>query len=192
MSRRPAGAGDGAKPAPRPLAVPADRTPDELLAAALADVEPLDVARPARLPARRSRPAAIPKPAGVSAPDFHLERHGDRVLGWRGELPPRELAVLGSPAAPVEATLDLHGHTTEEARQRLAAFLLRSRNSGLHTLLVITGHGRGRPGAGVLRFAVPEWLAVPPLAAHLLAFASARPEHGGAGALYLRLAGRGH
>jgi DNA-nicking Smr family endonuclease len=161
-----------------------------LLAAALADVEPLADGRPARLPARRPRQAAADRPP-VASHEFHLERHGDRVLGWRGELPPRELAVLGSPAAPVEATLDLHGHTAEEAREGLATFLARSRRSGLRTLLVVTGHGRGRPGAGVLRVAVPAWLAAPPLAARLLAFATARPEHGGAGAIYLRLAGRG-
>lgn len=187
MSPRPPRSGDGAKPAPRPLAVPADRPPEELLAAALADVEPLDAARPGRLPVRRVRPAVAAKPAPPGR-ELHVERHGDRVLGWRGELPPRELAILGSPAAPVEATLDLHGHTAEEARARLVAFVARSHRAGLRTLLVVTGHGRDRPGTGVLRAAVPGWLAAPPLAGRLVAFATARPADGGAGALYLRLA----
>jgi len=50
---------------------------------------------------------------------------------------------------------------------------------------VITG--RGQLGGGVLKQAVPRWLAEPELRRHVLAIAAAQPEHGGSGALYLLL-----
>jgi DNA-nicking Smr family endonuclease len=52
-------------------------------------------------------------------------------------------------------------------------------------VLVITGHGR--IGGGVLKSAVPRWLHEPELRRHVLAIAPARPQHGGAGALYVLL-----
>ena len=161
----------------------------DLFAAALADVQPLAPRCPQRV--RASRPAAARKtsagaPPGASA-RFHLERTGERVTGWRGELPPRELGGLGGDTSAIEATLDLHGLATVAARERLASFLEAARRRGARTVLVITGHGRHRPGAGALRREVPEWLAAPPLARLLVAFVTARWEHGGAGALYVRL-----
>jgi DNA-nicking Smr family endonuclease len=52
---------------------------------------------------------------------------------------------------------------------------------------VITGRGRGRAAGGVLQREVPGWLAAPPLAAWVLAFASAPASEGGAGALRILL-----
>ncbi len=40
---------------------------------------------------------------------------------------------------------------------------------------------------GVLRDAVPRWLNEAPLREHVLAFSHARPDDGGAGALYVLL-----
>jgi DNA-nicking Smr family endonuclease len=51
--------------------------------------------------------------------------------------------------------------------------------------LVITGHGRS--SGGILKSAVPRWLHEPDLRRDVLAIAPARPQHGGAGALYLLL-----
>jgi DNA-nicking Smr family endonuclease len=39
----------------------------------------------------------------------------------------------------------------------------------------------------VLREGVTDWLTAPPLAARVMAFASARPEDGGSGATYVLL-----
>jgi DNA-nicking Smr family endonuclease len=86
---------------------------------------------------------------------------------------------------PVEAGLDLHGMTQAEAHRALSGFLVDARDEGRRCVLVITGHGR--ISGGVLKTAVPRWLAEPDFRAHVLAIAPARPQHGGAGALYVLL-----
>ncbi len=91
---------------------------------------------------------------------------------------------------PVDARLDLHGMTQAEAHRALSGFLAAARGEGRRCVLVITGHGR--LSGGVLKAAAPRWLAEPEFRGHVLAIAPARPQHGGAGALYvlLRRAGR--
>ncbi|MGO8864908.1 MAG: Smr/MutS family protein [Alphaproteobacteria bacterium] len=88
---------------------------------------------------------------------------------------------------PIEARLDLHGHSQDEALGALLAFVERAWRERRRTLLVITGKGRRAEGEGILRAAVPRWLNAAPLRKHLLAFARAQPKDGGAGALYLLL-----
>ncbi len=86
---------------------------------------------------------------------------------------------------PVEARLDLHGMTQEEAYRALSGFVGRSRAAGRRCLLVITGHGR--MSGGVLKAAVPRWLGDPGLRHHVLAIAPAQQRDGGTGALYVLL-----
>jgi len=86
---------------------------------------------------------------------------------------------------PVEARIDLHGMTQDEAHRALAAFIRGARASGKRCVLVITG--RGRLGGGILKSAVPRWLEEPEFRPHLLAIATAQPRDGGAGALYVML-----
>ena len=75
--------------------------------------------------------------------------------------------------------------TQAEAHRALFGFVAGSRTAGRRCVLVITGHGR--IGGGVLKSAVPRWLHEPEMRRHVLAIAPARPEHGGAGALYVLL-----
>jgi DNA-nicking Smr family endonuclease len=86
---------------------------------------------------------------------------------------------------PIEARLDLHGMTQDEAHRALNGFVVRSRAIGRRVVLVITGHGRF--SGGVLKAAVPRWLNEPGLRRHVLAITPARPHDGGTGALYLLL-----
>jgi DNA-nicking Smr family endonuclease len=88
----------------------------------------------------------------------------------------------------IEARLDLHGMTQDEAHRALAAFIRASRADGRRCVLVITG--RGSAGGGVLREAVPRWLHEPEFRSHLLAIAAAQPRDGGNGALYVMLSKR--
>lgn len=94
----------------------------------------------------------------------------------------------------MEGTLDLHGLTQAKAHTALNTFVQRHYNRGGRCLLLITGKGqRGAAEAeddtqrGVLRRLVPLWLEEEPLRSCLLTTATARPTHGGAGALYLLL-----
>jgi DNA-nicking Smr family endonuclease len=85
----------------------------------------------------------------------------------------------------VEARLDLHGLTQEEAHRALASFIRGARAGGKRCVLVITG--RGRASGGILKAAVPRWLDEPELRPHVLAIAAAQPRDGGSGALYVML-----
>ncbi len=93
----------------------------------------------------------------------------------------------------VQGHVDLHGLTREEAKREVEAFLRASRNGGKRCVLVV--HGRGlhsKDQLPVLKDALRGWLSTARFARHVLAFATARPADGGAGALYvlLRRAGR--
>jgi DNA-nicking Smr family endonuclease len=87
----------------------------------------------------------------------------------------------------IEGRLDLHGHTQDEAHAALVSFVESARRSRKRCLIVITGKGGIGRQTGVLRAAVPRWLNGEPMRRHILAFASAQPKHGGAGALYVLL-----
>lgn len=138
-------------------------------------------ARPA--PGRRETPP--PRPAAS------LEK-GD-IVG----VDKRTVARLRRGKLPVEGRLDLHGLSQAEAERALARFLAASQAAGRRCVLVITGKGaltarRGgaeAPGEppGVLRRRLPQWLNDAENRARVLAFAEARAEHGGAGAIYLLL-----
>lgn len=83
----------------------------------------------------------------------------------------------------IEATLDLHGKTTLEARELLSDFLFTCQRHGLRTVLII--HGKGRSGTKpILKNKLNHWLRQ---TEDILAFCSALPKDGGAGALYILL-----
>ena len=86
---------------------------------------------------------------------------------------------------PIDARLDLHGLTQDQAHDRLAAFLSGAHTRGSRCVLVITG--RGARTGGTLRTMTPRWLDEAPLRPLVLTFAQARVEHGGEGALYVLL-----
>ncbi len=88
---------------------------------------------------------------------------------------------------PVEARLDLHGLTQDEAHRALERFLPRAQESGCRSVLVITGKGSRDGTRGVLKEAVPRWLNQSPLRALVLSISWAQPKDGGAGALYVLL-----
>lgn len=83
--------------------------------------------------------------------------------------------------------LDLHGMTQSEAHAALARFLAHHRAEGARCVLVVTGKGRGDAG-GVLKRALPGWLAG--LRAVANGYAEAHTKHGGGGAYYVFLRAR--
>jgi DNA-nicking Smr family endonuclease len=89
----------------------------------------------------------------------------------------------------VAARIDLHGMTQDAARAALTRFIERSAEEGWRAVLVITG--KGVSGDGVLRRRAPEWLAEPPIRAHIAGVSEAHRRHGGEGALYVALKRRG-
>jgi len=85
----------------------------------------------------------------------------------------------------IDATLDLHGMTQDEAYRALVRFLRAAYEAGRRTVLVITGKGRGSSCIGVLREAVPRWLNEAMNRRYIRGFAQAALKDGGEGALYV-------
>jgi DNA-nicking Smr family endonuclease len=132
-------------------------------------------------PSAKPAPKPVAKPAPTARSEA-LNRQTARQLE-RGKL-------------PVEARLDLHGMRQREAHAALRRFLKSAQGKGYRHVLVITGKGAvsdtARPfyesdERGVLRQAVPHWLAAPDLAPVVLSYSEAPRRLGGEGALYVRL-----
>lgn len=88
---------------------------------------------------------------------------------------------------PLDARIDLHGLFQDEAHDLLQAFLFRAHARGLRHVLVITGKGSSHGSEGVLKRAVPQWLAKPEFRWLVSGCEEAARAHGGEGALYIRL-----
>jgi DNA-nicking Smr family endonuclease len=116
------------------------------------------------------------------------------IKGREGPAPPASVEAglhrrLSRDREAVAARIDLHGMTQDAARAALTRFIARSAEEGWRAVLVITGKGVG--GDGVLRRRTPEWLAEPPIRAHIAGVSEAHRRHGGEGALYVALKRRG-
>ncbi len=98
----------------------------------------------------------------------------------------RTLQRLKRGLVSIDARLDLHGMTQEEAHRHLTLFLAHHQRQAARCILVITGLGERTTG-GTLRRMTPRWLAEPVNAARIIAYSPAQKRHGGEGALYVLL-----
>lgn len=85
----------------------------------------------------------------------------------------------------IDSSLDLHGHTLSTAQNAVSRFLMLAHARGDRTVIVVTGVGRG--GEGVLKRALPDWLAARELRTLIAGYAQAHRSHGGVGAFYVFL-----
>ena len=130
-----------------------------------------------------------------SAPSPHRPAAAERVPVRRGRPPEPALAPLerrlrqrlARGVERIDARLDLHGRTQDEAHAALLRFLRRAQHDGARLVLVITGKGMRDEGRWVLRRQVPLWLALPELRRYVIGFEDAHVGHGGEGALYVRV-----
>jgi DNA-nicking Smr family endonuclease len=124
---------------------------------------------------------------------FDLADGDEFVEGRVAGLDPNLVRKLRRGEFAVQGHVDLHGMTRDEAKGAVERFLRASRNAGKRCVVVV--HGRGlhsKDQLPVLKDALRGWLSTARFARHVLAFSTARPVDGGAGALYvlLRRAGR--
>jgi DNA-nicking Smr family endonuclease len=131
--------------------------------------------------ATRSEPEAAPRPI-----------HTPKTSG----LDRQTARKLGTGRLAVKARLDLHGMRQRDALTALRKFLKWAVAKDYRHVLVITGKGspRAEPESfyeeqarGVLRQAVPHWLAQSDLAPLIVSVSEAPRRLGGEGALYVRL-----
>ncbi|MDX8527200.1 Smr/MutS family protein [Mesorhizobium sp. MSK_1335] len=126
-------------------------------------------------------PAAAPVngvPAAVAKPKPQHVAH---------TLDDQTLHKLKKGRLPLEGRVDLHGMTQDEAYSLLLTFLHRAHAGGVRYVLIITGKGSSSGGDGILRRAVPGWLATPAFRHLVSSHDHAARNHGGSGALYVRL-----
>ena len=88
----------------------------------------------------------------------------------------------------VQAYIDLHGHTIEEAKPVVERFLATAYATGQRCVMIIHGRGRNsKDNKPVLKEQVQFWLSHGRLSRMVLAFATAPLTDGGAGAVCILL-----
>ncbi len=119
---------------------------------------------------------------------FDLADSDEFVEGAVHGLDPGVLGKLRAGEFSTQAHLDLHGQTKDVAKQELDRFVQAARVAGHRCVLVV--HGRGlhsKDQIPVLKDGVQAWLTRGRTAKQVLAFCTARPKDGGAGAVYVLL-----
>lgn len=190
-------AGDGDKKT-KARAPGGDDTPDHELWQRVAEtIKPLRARRrrtpkvkpsaPLAAPEKPVKPRAIMPAAPAPAPAAKPATPALSTTATPG-IDKRTAQRLGRGQLEIEARLDLHGLTQDEAHARLAGFIRRSAAAGKRCVLVITGKGFKPTGeTGVLRQSVPRWLNEPEMRRAIVALRHAQPKDGGEGALYVLL-----
>lgn len=165
---------------------------------AMSDVEPL-----------RNQRAEVERTRGDPTP-AQLQRRQDAVADGRGSVDPNglhqgEVALVGprdelswkkdgvqvgvfrklrQGKYEVDAELDLHRLTVNQAREAVFKFLNASRARDLRTLLIAHGRGEQSDPPARIKSYVAHWLRQTP---EVIAFHSAPPNRGGTGAVCLLL-----
>jgi DNA-nicking Smr family endonuclease len=88
----------------------------------------------------------------------------------------------------LQGRLDLHGMTQTEAKEAVERFLTESRRARKRCVLIV--HGRGlhsKDEIPVLKQQLKAWLSQKRIGQMVLAFATAKPQDGGTGAVYVLL-----
>jgi len=181
-----------------PAAPPPEAEEAALFAEAVRGVRPLEQGP------QRVQPAVAPRLPDPHAEDrevrarleglvrgeiaFDLSDTDEFVEGAVADLDRRTRLRLRHGEFAVQAHLDLHGLTRDEAREALGAFVAKQRALGRRCVLII--HGRGlnsKDQVPVLKESMGRWLSRGALGRQVLGFCTARPCDGGAGALYVLL-----
>lgn len=204
--RRHLAARPGPPPAPvvaaPPSPPPAPPPPDEatLFARAMTDVVPLPATARERIdrpPPTADPPTPISEEAEAfaalsdlvtGATRFDVTDTREYVEGAVIGLDPRLVRRLRRGDFSWQAFVDLHGLTAAEARAEVERFIVKAFRDGRRCVLIVHGRGHNsKDHTPVLKEGLKTWLARGALGKVVLAFATARPNDGGAGALYVLL-----
>jgi DNA-nicking Smr family endonuclease len=191
-----------AAPPPKPASPPVPPDEARLFADEMSGVTPL-AADPR---GRRGAPPPAPPPAGTrrareeaeayaqladlveGSGRFDIADSDEYVEGIAAGIDRRLLRRLRRGEYALQGHVDLHGLTSDEAHQEVDRFVTAARAAGKRCVLIV--HGRGlnsKEGIPVLKEALKGWLTRGRIARGVLAFCSARPPDGGAGAVYVLL-----
>ena len=208
LGHQPFQALNGLKIEPSPEIIPpsvepvAEESDETLFQEAMAEVMPLEqgtvrLVGPGPLPRRVNLGPLVTEDEEVL---FHLENlvagniHFDIVdtdeylEGYARGVSPVVLEKLRNGRFSVQAYLDLHGLTVREATEAVREFI--SEATALRYRCILLIHGRGlnsKDHIPVLKKKLETILLRGPIRKKILAFSSARPHDGGAGASYVLL-----
>ena len=192
MKRR--GKKSATEPAPDDAAISGIGDDDTVLFRdAVRDVAPLP--KSGKIPYTGKQPQPIPRQVlrgGQTAPDDPLSDHislemeaGDEWSFLRPGVSRQTLRRLRRGHWGIQAQLDLHGYTRDEARKELVTFLDTSNQRGFRCVRVIHDKGlSSKSHEPVLKVRIGSWLSQRD---DVLAFCQARPEDGGSGAVLVLL-----
>lgn len=120
--------------------------------------------------------------------EFAIQHTGEYMEGFVQGVSPEVLEKLRLGQLSPEGHVDLHGLNALQAYTELTRFIKNAYQRNMRTVTVITGRGINSPdGIAVIRNLIQEWLTHDPFKRVVLAFCSAQPRDGGAGALYVLL-----
>jgi DNA-nicking Smr family endonuclease len=190
-------------PEAEPLAPPRERSEADLWAEAISGARPVERGPDVVAPKAPRGPTGSFWHPDLEAVDalralvngdapFDLADTDEFVEGWVTGLDHDVVRKLRRGDFAVQGHVDLHGMTRAEAKAAVDDFLRRSRAAGKRCVLVV--HGRGlhsKDQLPVLKDALRTWLGSGRFSRHVLAFATARPSDGGAGAVYVLLRRQG-
>lgn len=193
------------KAPPAPVKPPEPKPPseEELFRQEMWGVRPIVDPRSARAGRRAPDPVDVPPRPRVSEEAEVLAQLADLcdgsgpwdiadsdefIEGLAPGIDRRILQRLRRGEFAIQGHVDLHGQTSEQARETIERFVQESRVNGQRCVLII--HGRGlnsKDQIPVLKERVRVWLTRGRIARSVLAYATARPADGGAGAVYVLL-----
>ncbi|MDK2955814.1 MAG: hypothetical protein PWQ57_1310 [Desulfovibrionales bacterium] len=173
---------------------------EHLFAQAMSGVKPLNPA----LKGREVDPETEPAQPKWTAPDetaladlnrfiageleFEIEYSDEYMFGRVKGLDAKVFNQLKAGALSMDAHLDLHGLNSDQARDSLLFFLHECYLQNKRCVLLVPGRGKNSPGGrSILRQELQTWLTQEPLKRMVMAYCTAQPKHGGAGALYVLL-----
>jgi DNA-nicking Smr family endonuclease len=185
---------DSRKPAdaPTPVARSQQNAEEEdrrLFEAAMKGVRPLPPGPRRIVPEwQAAQPAPSPPPQRPAQEPLHVDGAGESLSAAAFGVAHDLVRSLARGEIEPEAEADLHHLSADVAAHQAERFIEQSVEKGRRCVLLI--HGRGLhsgPSGPALRPALVEFLCRRPLSKHVLAFTSAPPRHGGAGALLVLL-----
>lgn len=146
------------------------------------------------------KPAKQPGKARSAVPESIREKPRTVSAASTPNVPPRNAGLdshwerrLSRPSTQPDFTLDLHGHTLDQAYRRLDSGLIQAKAMDARLVLVVTGKPRPVDAAdrghrrGAIRAKILDWLAAGQHSSDIAAIRKAHRRHGGEGALYLVL-----
>ena len=163
---------------------------------AIGDVKPLNQARKVSLqsPSKDTRSLAARRRAALLEEDSNLNELSGEYIET---VDPNAVLSFQRPGVQhgvfrnlrlgkyrVDARLDLHRHSVEQARDAVYAFVKDCLQNDIRCALITHGKGEHRQQPALLKSCVAHWL---PQLSEVLAIHSAQKHHGGTGATYVML-----